>query len=492
MRSRRQFLAQSAAASLATAASRSLFAAAEPARRALAHDPLRPQFHLLPAGNWMNDPNGPIVWNGKTHLFYQLNPVGVVSNRIHWGHSVSSDLVHWQHLPVALSPTPDSPDQDGCWSGSCIEHEGRCFAFYTGVQVVPRDQATCKGDTSYRETQNLAIASSPDLRSFQKQAAPVLPTPPPGLNVTGFRDPAPWRDSDGTWYLCVGSGIAGKAGAILLYRGSPDLLSWEYLHPLFEGASIGKNTADPVDSGTMFECPDFFKLDGHYVLFFSTERKVHWLVGTLDRPTLRFTPTARGLLDTGAFYAPKSMRDTNRRRILWGWVTETRPQAEFVRAGWAGVMALPRILNVSSAGQLTMSLPASFDAILGPPQPCRPAITLPSLAAKVTATLTPGTGFKLTVGPASAPIDLATLQASADGGHLTVNGTTLDHIAADKLTLFADGSVFELFLGTRIAHTFRAYPQLAPNPSLTITAIGSPADLTAQAIQPISKDRLTT
>ena len=487
MKTRRQFLAQSAAASLATAAPRTLFAAGEPSPSALANDPLRPQFHLMPVGNWMNDPNGPIVWRGETHLFYQLNPVGVISNKINWGHSVSRDLVHWQHLPVALSPTPNSPDQDGCWSGSCIEHDGRCFAFYTGVQVVPRDQATCKGDTSYRETQNLAISSSPDLRSFTKQPRPVLPAPPPGLNVTGFRDPAPWRDGD-TWYLCVGSGDAEKGGAILLYRGAPDLLSWEYLHPLFETPGRGGNHADPVDSGTMFECPDFFELDGHHVLFYSTERKVIWRVGHLDRATLRFIPKAYGVLDTGAFYAPKSMRDASGRRVLWGWVTETRPEAEFVRAGWAGAMALPRVLNVSADGQLTMTVPDAVNQLLGPAKPCKPSATLPSLAAKITATLTPGSGLKLT----SSSSELATLQVSAGGHQLAVNGTSLDTVPGEQLSLYVDGSVFELFLGHRAAHTFRAYPHLPADPTLTITAIGSPTDLVVHPVQPISKDRLTT
>ena len=486
MRTRRQFLAQSAAASLATAARSTLFAA-EPSPNALAHDPLRPQFHLLPAGNWMNDPNGPIAWRGQTHLFYQLNPIGVVSHRIHWGHSVSPDLVHWKHLPVALAPTPNSPDQDGCWSGSCVEHDGRCYAFYTGVREVPRDEATCKGDTSFLETQDLAISTSPDLLSFTKQPRPVLPTPPPGLAVTGFRDPAPWRDGD-TWYLCVGSGFVGKSGAILLYRGSPDLLSWQYLHPLFEAPGNGRSTPDPVDGGTMFECPDFFELDGHHVLFFSTERKVYWHVGRLDRETLRFVPTARGLLDTGAFYAPKSMLDATGRRILWGWVTETRSEAEFVRAGWAGVMALPRILNVSADGQLTMTIPEAFNPLIGPAQPCRQSVTLPSLATKVTSTLTPGSGYTLT----SDATTLATLQVSPDGHRLVVNGTQLQVAPNELLTLFVDGSVFELFLGTRAAHTFRAYPNLPTTATLTVTAIGAPKDLLAHAIQPISKDRLTT
>ena len=182
------------------------------------------------------------------------------------------------------------------------------------------------------------------------------------------------------------------------------------------------------------------------------------------------------------------MLDAHGRRILWGWVTESRPEAEFVRAGWAGVMALPRILNVSADGELTMTVPSAFNQLIGPPQACIPAATLPALAGKITATLTPGSGFKLSSGSAV----LATLQASTDGHQLTVNSTTLDLHPNESLTLFVDGSVFELFLGTRAAHTFRAYPQLPSKPTLTITPLGSPTDLVAFPVAAISRDRLTT
>lgn len=70
----------------------------------LALDPRRPRFHLLPMRNWMNDPNGPIFWNGKYHMFYQYNPHAAVWGDMHWGHAVSDDKVHWRHLPVALAP----------------------------------------------------------------------------------------------------------------------------------------------------------------------------------------------------------------------------------------------------------------------------------------------------------------------------------------------------------------------------------------------------
>src|SRR5947209_4680146 len=71
----------------------------------LASDPLRPQFHLLPAANWMNDPNGPIYFDGRYHMFYQYNPFGAFWGSMHWGHATSPDMVHWHHEPIAMAPT---------------------------------------------------------------------------------------------------------------------------------------------------------------------------------------------------------------------------------------------------------------------------------------------------------------------------------------------------------------------------------------------------
>src|SRR5437667_12281471 len=82
-------------------------------RERLATDPLRPQYHLLPARNWMNDPNGPIHWNGRYHMFFQYNPNAAVWSDMHWAHAVSEDMIHWRHLPIALAPTPGWGDADG-------------------------------------------------------------------------------------------------------------------------------------------------------------------------------------------------------------------------------------------------------------------------------------------------------------------------------------------------------------------------------------------
>src|SRR4030042_175472 len=93
----------------------------------------RPGFHFLPEKNWMNDPNGLIQWKGQYHLFYQYNPNGPFHGTIHWGHAVSQDLVHWQYLPLALTPTPGGPDAAGCFSGCAVDDEGVPTFVYTGI-----------------------------------------------------------------------------------------------------------------------------------------------------------------------------------------------------------------------------------------------------------------------------------------------------------------------------------------------------------------------
>src|SRR5262249_62291113 len=120
----RRFLTTLLAAPLAARAGRlpgQANSADEQALRArLAADPLRPQCHLLPSKNWMNDPNGPIFWKGRYHMFFQYNPYGAVWGNMHWAHAVSPDMLHWRHEPVALAPTPGWEDADGCFTGSAV------------------------------------------------------------------------------------------------------------------------------------------------------------------------------------------------------------------------------------------------------------------------------------------------------------------------------------------------------------------------------------
>jgi len=323
----------------------------------LASDPRRPQFHLLPAANWMNDPNGPIWWKGHYHMFHQYNPNAAVWGDMHWAHAVSPDMLHWRHLPIALAPQPRGADAAGCFTGTAIRDGDRVVVLYTGVI----DTAAPGAPPAFKESQCIATASDPDLISWTQEPAPVIAAPPPGLNVTGFRDPVPWRQGD-TWYLAVGSGIRGHGGAVLLYR-SPDLRHWEYLHMLAQGSPTGSSAGDPVASGDMWECPDFFPIGDKHVLIYSTQGKTFWQTGTLDTDAMLFRSERDGILDYGSFYAPKTQLDARGRHILWGWIPETRPQSEYSAAGWAGIMSLPRVLTLDPAGNLRIALLPEFDQL---------------------------------------------------------------------------------------------------------------------------------
>lgn len=468
------------------------WAAAESTSSPLAVDPQRPQFHLLPAKNWMNDPNGPIYWRGKYHLFFQYNPNAAIWGDMHWNHAISTDMFHWRHLPVALAPTPGGPDKDGCFTGSIVDDKGVPTMLYTGVNP---------------EVQCLATSRDPLLRTWEKAAKPVIAAPPRGLDVTGFRDPCPWREGD-WWYMGVGSGIKKKGGTVLLYR-SRNLREWEYLHPLASGTWNGKTTADPVDSGEQWECPDFFPLGNKHVLLYSTERKVYWQSGELDRKEMVFHSERQGLLDDGAYYAPKSMLDHEGNRILWGWLPETRPVEDHRRAGWAGVMSLPRVLTLDAYGNLEMRVDARVLSLRGRETKARTSsgtilddlkisdysgevhcltnkLTKPVRLSLTSAAQSPGAFFSISCDPraAAAPLRLndKPIVGKVPEGRLDIR-------------LFLDGSVIEVFVNGRVACTRRIYlPGEKASDVLVKFEGGSDQlqDLSVWQLKAISRDRLTT
>jgi beta-fructofuranosidase len=467
----------------------------------LAHDPLRPQFHLLPPHNWMNDPNGPIWWKGSYHLFYQLNPHAAVWGDMHWGHAVSADMIHWRHQPIALAPTPGGSDSEGCFSGSAIVHDGVPTFICTGVQNSTPELATIRdGSDKLRETQMLATAEDDGLLHWKKREQPIIALPPSEVKVTGFRDPCPWREADG-WYLGVGSGERGKGGCVLLYR-SQDLLHWDYLHKLTEGKPNGKQAANPCDSGEMWECPDFFALGDRHCLFYSTEGKVIWTTGHYDIGTHRYTPTQHGILDHGAYYAPKSFLAPDGRRILWGWIQETRSEAEFAAAGWSGAMALPRVLTVDAEGQLQMRVAAEAESLrsrgehaeVTSDKPFRRALPTLSheLALKV-ATPPQSVNLRLVSGGATAwELSLDFAGGTARCGETSFALPKASSSVAD-LRWFLDGSVIESLIGEREALTRRVYTLSPSDTTLEISITGaSHVDIDLWPLKPISPNRLTT
>lgn len=457
---------------------------------------MRPQYHLLPARNWMNDPNGPIYFNGHYHLFFQYNPLAAVWGDMSWNHAISPDMLHWKHLPVALTPTPGSADSFGCFSGSAIAVGKRVYVVYTGTQESTPESTTIRdGSNKIQEAQCLAWSDDPALLTWTKDQQPIVPRPPEGLQITGFRDPSPWKQGD-WYYMTIGSGIAKAGGCVLLYR-SRDLKSWEYLHPLTAGEWNGKPTANPCDDGEMWECPEFFPLDGRHVLIYSTLGKVFWQSGELDEASMKFTPRKAGLLDLDAFYAPKTQLDAHGRRILWGWIPERRPEPEYRAAGWAGMMSLPRVMNLDSDGTLRLRILPQADALRAGTVPVERSPT------SAQATLQKASGevmlrgvkrasftFSVSIGAA----ELLHLDYSAEKHMFTADGKEIPLQAGDASTLhvFVDGSVIEVIFGERIGCTKRFYYTDSTPPDLLVRSEGGYTSMSAWKIKPISNNRLAT
>ncbi|MGH2512105.1 MAG: glycoside hydrolase family 32 protein, partial [Candidatus Limnocylindrales bacterium] len=207
----------------------------------------RPRFHLTPAANWMNDPNGLIFAGPALHAFYQYNPDAPRWGRMSWGHAVSDDLVTWTNLPVAIQPDPGGPDSSGCWSG-CIVPGPVATMFYTGVIEV--------GD--HRRASICRAFGHDGLTNWDKDPRnPVIARPPDGIARDAFRDPFVWHDG-GSWAMLVGAGTEDGRAAVLLYR-SADLADWTYIGPFLSMDDIDRTAGA---DGPVWECPQLIR-DGN-------------------------------------------------------------------------------------------------------------------------------------------------------------------------------------------------------------------------------------
>ncbi|MGP4081331.1 glycoside hydrolase family 32 protein [Pseudalkalibacillus sp. R45] len=302
-------------------------------------DPYRLDYHLMPPVGLMNDPNGLIHWKGEFHVFFQWMPFKTGHGAKFWGHYSSRDLIHWTWQPIALTPS-EWYEQNGCYSGSAVNHEGKLNVFYTG---------NVKNDKGERETYQ-CLAVSEDGIHFEKKG--VVIHLPEGYSAH-FRDPKVWKHQD-KWYMIIGAQTKEQLGCAVLYT-SDDLMGWE-----LKGEISSSKEHDYL--GYMWECPDLFHLDDIDVFMFSPQglgsqgihyNNVHqsgYVIGELDydRAVLHHGPFCE--LDRGfEFYAPQTTLDDEGRRILIGWmgVPDQDEEKQPTRAyKWIHNMTIPRELRV--------------------------------------------------------------------------------------------------------------------------------------------------
>ncbi len=288
-------------------------------------DQSRPMFHFRAPAQWMNDPNGTMYHNGFYHLFYQFNPYQAHWGTMHWGHARSRDLTHWEHLPIALTPSAELGEEH-CFSGCAyLDDQQTPILFYTSIGQRLPEQWAAVGDADWIAWNK--IAANPFLKMADHH----------GVHVEEWRDPFVFQAGERT-FMTLGGKIAGDSVA-LLYEKGKDALTWHYLGVLFR---------HPYTTLHSLECPNFFALENKWVLLDSPYGPVDYFIGAFDLDTLTFTPECQGKADHSTqFYATNMYRDDNGRWILVGWIRGFEQPR-----GWNGCLSLPRELSIGDDGRL--------------------------------------------------------------------------------------------------------------------------------------------
>ncbi len=328
-------------------------------------DPTRPQYHFTPPANWMNDPNGLVYYDGEYHLFYQYYPGGYEVGSefrdklrwgpMHWGHAVSRDLTHWQHLPIALYP--DSRPEAGVvrgmiFSGSAVVDWNNTSGFQQGSEPPFVAMFTLTDTTPGGGNQRQGIAYSNDRgRTWTKYTGnPVIPNP----GIPDFRDPkVSWHEATKKWIM-----ILSARDRVHIYT-SPNLKDWTF-------ASEFGHDQGSRGRGLPWECPDLFelKIDGDpsrskWVMLVSVQQDApyggsgtQYFIGDFDGARFTNDNTADTILwlDYGRDnYAGVTWSDHPQnasQRLLVGWMSNWDYAQGVPAYTFRSAMTLPRVLKL--------------------------------------------------------------------------------------------------------------------------------------------------
>ena len=305
------------------------------------HKDQRPVFHFSAPVGWMNDPNGFSMFQEEYHLFYQYNPYNTHWDSMHWGHAKSKDFILWEYLPVALAPDQDY-DNFGVFSGSAIEANGKQYLMYTGVE----EKSLPNGSKQIRQSQCLAVGDGVNYEKVPSNPVITADMLPEGSSLEDFRDPKLWKEND-TYYVVAGSRHQDGSGQIALFT-SENLYDWKFCTILAHSANrLGK----------MWECPDFFPLDGQRILLISPQDvqaeglELHngngtvFMLGTYDKDTMKYKCSEIQSCDYGLdFYAAQTMETADGRRVMIGWMQSWDNHMCPTGFLWSGMNTIPREL----------------------------------------------------------------------------------------------------------------------------------------------------
>jgi fructan beta-fructosidase len=333
-------------------------------------DEYRPQYHFTPPKNWINDPNGMIYANGEYHLFYQHNPFGNEWGHMSWGHAISRDLTHWQHLPLAIPEftSADGKSQTAIFSGSTVvdktNQSGLCPGGTKDCMVAIYTGNVSEGGKQTAQYQNLAYSADKGLTWTEYAQNPVL-----DLKTKEFRDPNVfWYAPGKKWLMAV---IKPTDHQTAFYE-SANLKDWTLLS-LF--GPMG-------DTTRVWECPALFEVpvEGSsakkWVLTVSSGHRqknylaMQYFVGDFDGKTFTAQKQDEILyVDEGKdFYAgiPFNDRPANRRKpIMIGWLNDWEYANKLPTTPFKGAMSVPRELSLQRLpqGYRLIQTPVSLAAL---------------------------------------------------------------------------------------------------------------------------------
>jgi fructan beta-fructosidase len=314
-------------------------------------DLYRPKFHFTPPKNWINDPNGLVYLEGEYHLFFQFNPFGNSWGHMSWGHAISTDMVHWEHLPVAV------PELDGimAFSGCAVVDWHNSSGFGVGGQPPLVIVYTGHRETAPRNQDQRLVYSNDRGRTWAfYDGNPVL-----DIGSSEFRDPKVlWHAPSQSWVMVV---VLADQLKVSFYT-SHDLKTWAHQSD-FAAAS----TTD-----RLWEVPELFELkienssETRWVLKVDAFEMGlagrvagRYFVGQFDG--VQFVPDNLEIepnwVDFGQdFYAAISWSDIPDGRRIWlGWMSNWNYARDTPTHPWRGAMTIPRSLRLSKvAGKLRL------------------------------------------------------------------------------------------------------------------------------------------